>query len=220
MKQNNSIDLWSIHLPDYRNELEHFRSLLNGEEVERASKFFKPKDAERFVLCRGLLRRILGKALKREPSSISFNHNEHGKPFLPDTELEFNVSHSRDRLLVAVTAGRSVGVDIEFRRDGVAMNSIAKRWFSPDEQAFLQGSEKPKETFFDIWAEKEAYMKALGLGIFHDLNSFTVPLGKDPFLPMFGKNKEWFFQTLEIDPAYAAAIVSEAPSVPIQLRTI
>ncbi len=227
MNLYDSIDVWSIHLPDCRDEVESCRGLLADEELERASKFFKSKDAENFILCRGLLRRILGEVLDADPSALSFERNGHGKPFLADEELEFNVSHSRDRLLIALTFGRAIGVDIEFRRSGINMDAIANRWFAPEEREFFQGLENPEQGFFDIWAKKEAYVKALGMGIFKELHSFAVPLGNEPGFPMVGiydasgvKNEEWFFQPLEIDPAYAAALVSEAPVVPIRFRSL
>jgi len=219
-KKQKPIDLWSIYLPDCREDVKSCRDLLTGEELERAAKFFKPEDAECFILCRGLLRRILGEVLDVAPASIAFERNEHGKPFLPGTDLEFNVSHSRERLLIAVTSGRALGVDIEFRRSGINMDAIADRWFAPEEREFFQGLEKPEQGFFDIWAKKEAYVKALGMGIFKELHSFAVPLGEATGFPMVGKNGEWFFQGLEIDPAYAAALVSEAPSAPVNLQTL
>ena len=220
MDTHDSINVWNIHLPDHRDEVDPCRSLLTAKELGRAAKFFKPQDAERFILCRGLLRRILGDHLETDPADLSFEHNGNGKPFLTDTDLEFNVSHSRERLLIAVTAGRTVGVDIEFRRSGINMNAIAERWFAPEERDFFQTLENPQDGFFDIWAKKEAYVKALGIGIFKELAEFAVPLGTAPNLPMIGKNGEWFFQTLEIDPVYAAAVVSKAPAVPVRLRTL
>ena len=211
------------------------RGLLSCDELERAAKFFKPNDAKSFILCRGLLRRILGESLDVDPSTLVFEFNGHGKPFLENTNLEFNVSHSRDRLLIAVTFGRAVGVDIEFRRNNVNMDAIAERWFAPEECALSQGAparsniegENSTGPFFDIWAKKEAYVKALGQGIFKKFDTFAVPLGNEPGVPMIGihdangvKNKAWFFQTLEIDPAYATALVSESPAVPVRLRTL
>lgn len=212
-----SIKVWNIHLPDHLGDTSFYRSLLTGEELARAAKFLKPADADGFILGRGLLRRILADCLNAEPAELRFNRNAQGKPFLEDGKLDFNVSHSRDRLLIAVTAGRAVGIDIEFRRGGLNMASIAKRWFAPAEQEFFQTLGKPEEGFFEIWAKKEAYVKALGIGIYKDLNTFAVPLGEKPFFPNIGKNGQWFFQTLEIDPDYAAAIVSEAPPVPVNL---
>ncbi len=222
-----TIEVWNIDLSTVWNQRADCRKILNSAEQKRAAQFIKPADAERFILCRGLLRRTLAGYLEKPPAGLCFDHNENGKPFLDGSKLNFNVSHSRDRLLIAVTAGRAVGVDIEFRRDEIQMDSIADRWFAPEERAFFQGSEKPQETFFELWSKKEAYVKALGEGIFRELNSFAVPLGEPAGFPTIGiydasgvANKEWFFQTLEIDPAYAAAIVSEAPPVPVQLRTI
>lgn len=215
---SHSIEIWNIHLPEHGSDLNRCRSLLNGEELERAAKFLKPTDAEGFILGRGLLRQILADGLKTSPSALQFSRNAQGKPFLENGKLEFNVSHSRDRLLIAVTAGRAVGVDIEFRRNGISIETIAKRWFSPEEQAFLQTLGNPMDGFFEIWAKKEAYVKALGIGIYKDLNTFAVPVGEKPFSPNIGSDNRWFFQALEIDSGYAAAVVSETPTVPINLR--
>jgi 4'-phosphopantetheinyl transferase len=215
-----SIEVWNVHLPDHQNETDRCRDLLTGEELGRAEKFINPADSNRFILSRGLLRRILADCLQTEPTELRFTRAAQGKPFLEDGNLAFNVSHSRDRLLIAVTAGREVGIDIEFRRAGLNMQSIAKRWFAPEEQTFFQGLEKPEEGFFDIWAKKEAYVKALGIGIYKELNTFAVPLGEKPFFPILGKDGEWFFQTLEIDSGYAAAVVSAAPAVQVNLRTL
>jgi 4'-phosphopantetheinyl transferase len=214
-----SIEVWNVHLPDHQGGIDICRNLLTGEELERAEKFLNPDDADGFILCRGLLRRILADCLNAQPSELRFNRNAQGKPFLENGGLEFNVSHSRDRLLIAVTAGRAVGVDIEFRRTGLNMEPIARRWFAPEERAFFQTLEKPEDGFFDIWAKKEAYVKALGIGIYKELNTFAVPLGEPPFFPTLGKDGLWFFQTLEIDSGYAAAVVSEVPAVPVNLRT-
>lgn len=213
-----SIEVWNIHLPDHCGSTALCRSLLTGEELARAVKFINPADAEGFILGRGLLRRILAGCLNTDPAELQFNRNAQGKPFLAESGLEFNVSHSRNRMLIAVTAGRAVGVDIEYRRSGLNMESIAKRWFAPEEQAFFRTLGNPENGFFEIWAKKEAYVKALGIGIYKELSTFAVPVGEEPFSPVIGRDRQWFFQTLEIDSGYAAAVVSEAPPVPVNLR--
>ena len=215
---NKSIEVWNILLPDHRHEIASYRELLNTEELERAEKFIKPFDAERFVLCRGMLRRVLADALGKSPSSLHFNRNTHGKPFLEDGELEFNVSHSRDRLLITVTEGCRVGVDIEFRRSGLNLSAIAGRWFSPEENSFFSSTENPEKRFFEIWAKKEAYVKALGAGIYRELSTFTVPLETGNARSELSADGKWFFQTLEIDSGYAAAVVSEAPVRPVHIK--
>jgi len=214
-----AIDLWDIRLSDLHGELSDCMALLADTERARAGRLVQKKDAERFALCRGLRRRILAGYLEQDPAGLQFKQNGNGKPFLEDGGLEFNVSHSRDRMLIAVAAGRSVGVDIEFRRDDVPMDAIATRWFSAQELARFRDSETPQRLFFDLWAKKEAFVKARGKGIFHDLRTFTVPADSRTTLPGIGKNNRWVFQPLEIDPAYAAALVFEAPAVPVQIRS-
>ncbi len=214
------IDIWSLDLNELQAEADTCRALLTDAELERAAKFHRPEDRSRFVLSRGLLRRILAGYLDTPPAQLAFKRNENGKPFLEKNELEFNVSHSHDRLLIAVTAGRPVGVDIERRREGLRMAAITSRWFSPQERSFFQGLDNPPVGFFDIWAKKEAYVKAIGTGIFKKLSSFSVPTGGHPGTAEVGSDPEWFFQTLEIDPAYAAAIVSATPPVPIRIRKL
>jgi len=214
----NRIDVWSIYLPDHAEEQAACLELLTPEERERAARFFRPTDANGFVLARGLLRRILGKYLDRPPTEIRFARNGNGKPFLENHPLEFNLSHSREHTLLAVTAGRHVGIDIEFRRKNLNMNAIAERWFSPEDQACFQSTENPCGVFFDIWAQKEAYVKALGIGIYKELQTFSVPTNGKPGRPIIGTDGKWFFQSLEIAPDYAAALVSEAPPVPVCVR--
>ncbi len=214
-----SIDVWIIYLAAHRTNTEQYRDLLTSEELERASKLLNPINAKQFILSRGSLRQILANRLNTDPTALRFTRNAQGKPLLENGELDFNVSHSRDWLLIAVTAGRAVGIDIEVHRDGLNMNAIARRCFSPEEQAYLQTLDTPKTGFFEIWSKKEAYVKAQGTGIYReDLKTISVPMDGAKGIPEYGKHKQWFFQTLEIDPAYTAAIVSEVPALPVYLR--
>jgi 4'-phosphopantetheinyl transferase len=215
---DHSIEIWSLYLPDHREETAACRDLLDGDELDRAGKFIASSDAERFILCRGLLRKLLAGRLQTDPATLRFSRTPNGKPFLENSLLEFNVSHSRDRLLIAMTQGRAVGVDIEFRRDGLSLHAIAKRWFSPEENAFFTAAEHPQRAFFEIWSKKEAYVKALGTGVYKALNTFSVPSGGESLMPGSGGEPRWFFKILEIDPGYAAAVVSEAPACPVRLR--
>ncbi|MBM4152363.1 MAG: 4'-phosphopantetheinyl transferase superfamily protein [Kiritimatiellaceae bacterium] len=215
-----SIAVWSINLPDHQEQTPTYLDGLSQDERQRAEKFLKPADANRFILCRGLLRQILADYLNCHPSTLKFERTEQGKPFLRSQELDFNISHSCDRLLIAVTSGSAVGIDIEFKRENMNITGIAKRWFSGPEQAFLQTLSQPVDGFFEIWAKKEAYSKAVGCGIYNELSRFSVPLGEPPGSPILGSDGQWFFQSLTIDSAYAAAVVSVAPPVPVNVHTL
>lgn len=218
MNTESPIHIWSLRVPDHQPETELYRSYLTAQELDRAAKLIRPGDAEHFILCRGLLRKTLATALNRDPAELSFRCNEQGKPFVEGETLEFNLSHSRDRLLIALAPDRPVGVDLEFRRSGINMSAIAERWFTPEERASLLTADSPERRFFSIWTQKEAYVKALGTGIFQGLESFNVPAGEGG--PIAGQDGEWFFQTLEIDPAYAAALVSSLPAIPAKIFSL
>lgn len=155
---------------------------LSPDERQRAGRFHFQRDQQDFVSARGALRDILGRYLGMRPEHVRFAYSSLGKPSLSDDMdadwLHFNVSHSRGIALCAVARDREVGVDIEHIRDDIERADIAARFFSRDEQSALVGlpSGRRLEAFFDCWTRKEAFIKALGDGLSHPLESFTVSL--------------------------------------------
>lgn len=208
------VDLWNIQFSQQIEQLDVHRSLLRANELERAARFKNPALANAYISTRGTLRQILAAHLNTEPADLRFERSEHGKPYLPNSDVHFNLSHSKDRLLIAVSNSGPIGVDVEFRKPNFNYNAIAQRWFSPAENQHLRTHENPSRAFFDLWTKKEAYVKALGQGIFHELNCFTVPLNESANEPLNG----WAFQSLTIDPAYAAALVTQAPKKQLRIH--
>src|SRR5439155_16082372 len=99
-----------------------------------------------------------------------FRYGEHGKPDLAAAErlpLRFNVAHSGELVLVAVTRDRAIGVDLELRRDSVEWGPIAAEFFSPREQEALRElpADQQRDAFFQFWTRKEAFVKAQGKGL-------------------------------------------------------
>lgn len=96
---------------------------------------------------------------------LEFTYGPGGKPYLKNYPIYFNLSHSGDYVVCAVSE-QEVGVDIqEHRKENV--ERLAKRFFSPRETDVLRAC-KPEERealFFDLWAKKEAYGKYTGKGI-------------------------------------------------------
>jgi len=213
------IHLWLLSLdapggsPDLR------VSSLDREERARAERFRFERDRGRFVRCRAGLRGLLGRYLDRSPESVRLELGPHGKPHLAegDGALQFNVSHSEDRAVIAVAAGRAVGVDIERIDPRRASDGIAERFFSPDEVAALRRSpaDVRSEVFFRCWTRKEAYLKARGEGFALPLTSFSVPLDF-PSPPRLSRSDRgeaeiarWEIRDLPPIPGYEAALVVE-----------
>ena len=143
--------------------------LLSTDERARADRFHFDRDRRRFIAARTLLRRTLASYLDSNPAALAFTSGPHGKPALAaaGSEIRFNLSHSGEIVVLAVTADAEIGVDVEKIRAGVSFDAIAERYFPPDDaRAFLGLSEeeKPRE-FYTIWTRIEARLKGLGWGL-------------------------------------------------------
>ncbi|KTD35915.1 phosphopantetheinyl transferase [Legionella nautarum] len=169
------IDIWEFPL---NNPFQQANSLLNEAELVRANRYHFERHRRRFTIARATLRLILGRYLQRDPSQLSFQYSSHGKPGIEGSHgLEFNLSHSGELALLAVGCRFPLGVDLEFF-SARPYDGIAKNLFSPQELEFflkLPKHLKP-QVFFQIWAQKEAFIKASGLGLSYPTKLFTVPI--------------------------------------------
>lgn len=172
-----SVHLWRIVLSEQSAQEKNLMSLLSQDEIDRAKRFKFDIHRQRHIVTRATLRRILARYLALLPAEIIFFYNKHGKPFLQNNsqQLQFNVSHSDDMAVIAITPEYQIGVDIE-RIEQSFKEGVAKRFFSPDEYHDLQqlSDEEKVIAFYRIWAKKEALIKALGEGLYTPLDSFSV----------------------------------------------
>jgi 4'-phosphopantetheinyl transferase len=160
--------------------LKKFAATLSPLEKERAARFRFEKHRDRFIAGRGLLRATLGKYLQMQPSKLDFLYSERGKPglsaALAGADLKFNLAHTGDLALVAVTRVAPVGVDVERIRKIKDVEDLVERFFSPRETRVfkkLSDAEKPP-AFFNLWTRKEALLKATGEGIGQALSTVEV----------------------------------------------
>jgi 4'-phosphopantetheinyl transferase len=142
-------------------------SLLSAEETARANRFHFARDRDRYVRARAFLRTSLGQALRKDPASLTLAVGPRGKPYLPGHDLEFNLSHSRDHAVLALSRLGPVGIDVEFLDRQVDVGGLAKTCFDPVECAVLNSlSEEDRVLrFFAFWTAKEARMKLTGEGM-------------------------------------------------------
>ena len=167
---------------------------------------------------RGFLRSILGKYLECDPSHIGFEYGPQGKPGLADRSsgLEFNLAHSKGIAVCGITLGNPIGVDIETDRPLDMADRIIQRFFSAAEQAeFLSMADvEQASAFLRGWTRKEAFIKALGLGLAYPLDGFDVSLGlENPRILRVGDDPEeasrW--SLVDLDAGEAAAAVVRGP---------
>lgn len=207
------IDLWLWRLDATADP-----GCLAADEAARATRYVRPEDAAAFRAARTGLRRILGGYLGQAPVDLEFHYGPEGKPELAGAPA-FNLSHSGGWAALAVAEGSRIGVDIEAHRP--VEPAVAERFFSPAERAALEPLEGKAwhRGFFEIWTRKEAFVKALGLGLYRPLDSFDVTLGPGPRLARMaeGGEERWRLIDLATGPGFAGALAVEAGCRPVRL---
>ena len=204
-----TLTLLDLDLP--RAELDEYRCWLDADECRRASAFRRPVDRDRFVARRGLMRAELARELGVAPQMVRIAADEHGKPFLrDDSDLAFNLSHSNGLALLATMRGGAIGCDIEWRNPELACPRVAERLFAPEEHEMLTAlpPEQWIAGFYNCWTRKEAYVKALGLGLSHPLDAFTVSVAPGEPARFTSDEPGWTLASFEPAPGYQAALVT------------
>jgi 4'-phosphopantetheinyl transferase len=194
--------------------------LLDVAERERAARFLFAEHRHDFVVFHGLLRTILARYLGADPAALRFAVSATGKPALPG--LSFNLSHSADRGLLAVTAVEPVGADLELEREDLDVLDIAGHYFHGAEleavrAAASQGAAAARRAFFRHWAAKEAVLKGAGHGLGFPLDRFGVHFGSgggDASVATLEAARiapDWTLRMLEVGSGCPGAVAMRGP---------
>ena len=187
MNSIQTVDLWLCPLEEMNDESDvvaYLKKRLPEDEVAKVERYRMPAAQLQALYVRNYLRAVLSNYGFYQPEEWRFEYGEKGKPSLiaeqhKETGLNFNISHSKGHLLVAIfqMEGGSVqlGVDIEHARASTDIDAIMKHYFSDKELLDLLelNKEDQRVRFFDLWALKESYIKATGKGLATSLKSFS-----------------------------------------------
>ena len=218
---SNEVHVWRASLDLPLPSTQSLLAILSDGERARAGRFRSPRNGQRSVASRGLLRLLLAHYLAADPSQIRLRYNREGKPALADEAvacgLRFNVSHSQGLALFAFARGRELGVDLERMDPAVSSERIPEHFFSPRECAALRALpvEQQSEAFFACWTRKEAYIKAKGKGLAIRLDHFDVSLGPGEPAALLEtaegsqETLRWSLHDLSPAPGYAGALAIE-----------
>ena len=202
--------LFSFKPLDYKNML----VTLSQEEKNRAKRFIRPIDSYRYIVSHCFLRSVLAFYLEVSPEYVEFDYQLHGKPILKasfdNSQIFFNLSHSREAVLVACCKGREVGVDIEYKLPVENLREIAKtcmtfneyeRWMKLYEEEKISG-------FYRCWVLKEAYLKGIGTGLLKEgLISIEIEINNALYSNSFyQEGRRWYLQEIKIFEDYASAV--------------
>lgn len=232
------VHLWLAFCGDAQDEALHarYRALMTPEERARGDRFHFERDRSRYRVTRALVRTVLSRYAPIAPKDWRFEATEYGQPLItnPETEarrLSFNLTHTSDLVVLAVTQGRAVGVDTENISRG-ALLEVADRFFAPSECEHLTAlpPEAQAVRFFELWTLKESYIKARGLGLSIGLDRFAfdlreptaVSLSTDPSL--HDPAERWALRHLWASPEHPVALCVERrdglPSFDLTARRI
>jgi 4'-phosphopantetheinyl transferase len=209
------VEIWTIQLDHASIEMEVCAEVLSSDEQERAAKFKFQRDRRRYIVGHATLRSILAAHVKKSPQELTFRHGKNGKPFLdgPDTErdIQFNLTHSHDVALLAVTRGQEIGVDVEYMNRDFAFTEVAERFFTPKEVQALRALPAPlrKQAFFKCWTSKEAFLKAKGTGLSGELDEVTIELIDAHSVKVKATLSDWSLTELTPCDGYVGALVVE-----------
>jgi 4'-phosphopantetheinyl transferase len=203
-------------------QLAAYRALLTPAEAERWARLHFQRHRDQFLVTRALVRGVLSLyAHDIGPADWRFDVNRYGRPMIAPgmaKSLEFNLSHTEGRVVLAVATAPQLGVDIEWcARPGSPLET-ADSFFSPEEVAMLRALPPARHLrrFYDIWTLKEAYIKARGMGLSLPLAEFSIRFADEAglgiaFAPGTDQNPaDWHLWQVGAGPDYALSLALSA----------
>ena len=155
-----------------KTEYDKFFLAMAEDKKEKISRFRFEEDRKRSILGDMLAREMIAKKCEVSPDSIVFKIIENGKPYVENLGIHFNISHSGDYVICAVSESE-IGIDIEKIKE--VKDGLTEYICTEEEKNYIascKDKEKKQRRFFEIWTAKEAYFKFLGTGL-GDLKSIN-----------------------------------------------
>lgn len=224
-----TVHVWAFSLEGTSSVVEACRQVLTAEERQRADRFVFDHDRRHHIIAHGVLRHVLSRYCGDSPDSLRFATTGSGKPSIrgralgqtaaasaPASSLQFNLTHSDDRALLGVSAGRELGVDLERVRSNVETVDISRHYFFGAEREAIESAVSVMRdmTFFRYWVAKEAVLKAQGVGLGFPLDRFCIHFHPDAdtahieTLDPAVLEPEWTVRMLTCDAGWAAAVAA------------
>lgn len=198
------------------------RGLL-GREWDRFALLPGGPRRELFAVSRLLLKHAAALALQTEPEYLELGYTLYGRPFVRGwDEVDVSLSHSGGLVVVAVTTRGAVGVDIEPVRDRRRFAGAESQFCTAHERELLRHTVPAAErdvALMTLWTLKEAYTKALGLGLRLPFHEIGFTLGEDgPRLVTSAgapvPDPAWSFRVALLDDTHRAALALRTDAIP------
>ncbi len=217
------IDLWLLP-PAHVDRITGGAAALSSQENDRFGRLIRPSSQRQYLASRVLLRHALSRYADRAPGDWQFDKEPHGRPRIidPPGGLDFNLAHTQHLVVVAITRSLRVGVDVERSPAPVDLCSIREKVLTPSELAAITPLNELaiREQLIRHWVVKEAYTKAIGLGMRRGFHTFEVDLdGALPVLKDPLADRPWHLREYPVGD-HLLALASPDRGLPIDLRTV
>ncbi len=213
--ENPDIKLWKGDIAATETDCRQYWHILDQTEQQHANAFKNELLRRRYVEIHARLRIVLADAVNTAPEQLRIHKAEYGKPYLADyPELAFNLSHTANKMVIAMAYNCELGVDIEQCKPRKNLVALVDKCFSEEEKSHWQQLPKSQQVqaFYQFWTRKEAFVKATGRGIALGLKHCVVnPKNLNEFLTIpkeYGKASEWLIQPIDFGETICSALVS------------
>ena len=209
------VDVWHGDILLNPSDEHYYWPLLNDNEKQKADTFTRLEIQKKYIKMRGVLRKILGLYLDVEPKCIDIKTGNHGKPYLAKGSVNFNLSHTGNKFVVAVGNVGDMGIDLEQHRDRKNLAGLVEKCFSDEESVYWHSLSEMQKTqmFFRFWVRKEAFVKAVGRGIGLGLEQCVVnPEIQTCFLNIpkaYGLASDWKIVDIQLNQEDICALVTK-----------
>src|ERR1700754_2404329 len=205
---DNHVDVWRIKISTNLEFIDNFFKVLMYDEILRANRYVQKKDRLRFVISRGALRYLLSQYTKLPAAAIKFVISTNKKPSVLQQNLKYNVSHSGDWVLIAIS-NSEVGVDTEEMDPMFSYKEILADNFNKDEINYIAHQDSIN-SFFLLWTRKEALTKATAIGLDDNLK-YIPSLNGDHEInsSLLSSSKNWHLNSFKPDEQNMASVATE-----------
>lgn len=225
--KSETVEIWHGKVTADDVNYQAYWRVLDAAEQAQAGKLKNALLHKRYVEVHGRLRSVLATTLNQPPEKIRIKKTGHGKPYLADhPELAFNLSHSADRLMIAVSRQCQMGVDIEICKQRINLSGIVDKCFAEEEAVYwakLPESQKNR-AFYRFWTRKEAFVKATGHGIALGLNHCVInPENSAEFLrvpELCGQACAWRVLAIDLGEGVCSALVADKEITAVSLMAL
>lgn len=177
---SSSVQIWAAELARAAHPAltRRYWELMNPGERQRAVRFMRHKDRHRYVVTRALARTVLAGYVCQPPEGLNFGRTPAGRPFLVAPRAgvplpSFSISHTEDYVFLAVARHLRLGFDAESAGRQVEFAAMRRFFTAAEARYVLQHPASSRRRILELWTLKEAYVKALGLGLHLGLTSFS-----------------------------------------------